>query len=302
MTQYSGNFFLSGGNDLGTEGTSYGAKAARSILCLLLLFGAACSKRIEAGSSGILEKSDSEYKSADEIELLHGKVYYNPFTEDVHSFSHAMHRVKWTFDDDHEENSKEIIFSSYGGAVVKSAMEMGYTYKPGRIPHVFITLRNTEGMVVEDYMWRSTHKAVNECAGKLPMEAIYGPQKTDITLCALEKLRQRSFIRDNFELDYLNFVGRFRFDAIIWDAINYDISTRIGTRASKLENDARREREILDARTKKEVMRLEAEGLDRLNSSLTNDLLVYLEREPLSVPAPPALLGPWSLEALQCVR
>lgn len=302
MIQYSGNFFLSGGNDLKTEGTAWGSRATRGLLCLLLLFGVACSKRIEAGSSGILENSGDEFKSADEIELLHGKVYYNPFTENVHSFSHAMHRVKWDFDVDHKENSKEIIFSSFGGAVVKSAMEMGYTYKPGRIPHVFITLRNTEGMVVEDYMWRSTRKAVNECAEMLPVEAIYGPQKTDITLCALEKLRQRDFIRENIEVDYLNFVGRFVFDAVIWDAINYDISTRIGTKASKLKNDTRRRREILDAKTKKEVMRLEAEGLDRLNASLTDDLLVYLEREPLPVPPPKILPGPWSPESLQCVK
>ncbi|KKL56706.1 hypothetical protein LCGC14_2242700, partial [marine sediment metagenome] len=186
-----------------TEGTSCGVRAARSIFCLLLLLGVACSVRIEPGHSGILEESDSEHKSTDQIELLHGKVFYNPFTEDVHTFSHAMHRVRWGFDDDNSSKSKEIIFSSYGGAIVKSAVEIGYTYKPGRIPYVFVTLRNTKGMVVEDYMWRSTHEAIGQCAAMLPVEAIYGSQKTDITACALEKLRREPFIGDNFELAYL---------------------------------------------------------------------------------------------------
>lgn len=262
-----------------TEGTAWGPRVARGLLCLLLLFGAGCSKRIEPGHSGILENSDDGFKSADEIELLHGKVYYNPFTEDVHSFSHTMHRVKWAFNDDDSANSKEIVFNSFGGAVVKSAMEMGYAYKPGRIPHVFITLRNTEGMVVEDYMWQSTRKAINECAGTLPVEAIYGPQKTDITACALEKLRQRSFIQDNFELDYLNFVGGFRFDAVIWEAINYRITTRIEAEA----HQRRWEYRLLDAKAKKEVIRIEAEGLDILNGSLSMNLLEYkrLQGEPM---------------------
>jgi len=302
MTQYSGNFFLSGGNDLKTEGTAWGTKAARGLLCLLLLFGAACSKRIEAGSSGILENSGDGFKSADEIELLNGKVRYNPFTEDVHSFSHAMQRKTWNFDDENSENSEAIVFSSFGGAVISAETEIGYTYKHGRIPHVFVALRDTEGMTVEGYMWRSTRDAINECASQLPVEAIYGAQKVNVTICAMDKLRQKDFIRENIEVDYLSFVGRLRFDRAVRDAIDHDISTRIGTKASKLKNDARREREILDAKTKKEVTRLEAEGLDLLNASLTDDLLVYLEREPLPVPPPKILPGPWSSESLQCVK
>ncbi len=276
---------------MGTEGTSCGIKAARSILCLLLLLSVGCSKRIEAGHSGILENSDNEFKSADKIKLLHGKVFYNPFTEDVHTFSHAMHRVKWNFDDDSSAKSKEITFSSYGGAVVKSAVEIGYTYKPGRIPHVFVTLRNTKGMVVEDYMWRSTHEAIGECAVTLPVEAIYGSQKTDITACALKKLRQKPFIENNFELAYLNFAGRFRFDQPVWDAINYKISTRIKTEASVRAARARREAAILDAKNQREVARIEAEGLAVLDGSLSENLLEYkrlleygrLQGEPMSL-------------------
>lgn len=276
---------------MGTEGTSCGIKAARSILCLLLLLGVACSERIKPGHSGILEESDSGHKSADEIELLHGKVYYNPFTEDVHTFSHAMHRVKWNFDDDDAAKSKEITFSSYGGAVVKSAVEIGYTYKPGRIPHVFVALRNTKGMVIEDFMWRSTHEAIGECAVTLPVEAIYGSQKTEITRCALDKLRQEPFIRNNFELAYLNFVGRFRFAAAVRDAINLKVTTRIEMEASEREGAARRKAAILNAKNQREVARIEAEGLAVLDGSLSKNLLEYkrlleyerLQGEPMSL-------------------
>ena len=268
-----------------TEGTSCGVRTARSILCLLLLLGAGCYDRVPAGNSGILVNSGDEFKAADQIELLQGKVYYNPFSEDVHVFSHVMRRVRWGFDDDNSEKSKEITFSSVGGAVVKSAIEIGYTYKPGRIPHVFVILQNTNGMVVEDYMWGNTTKAINECAGTLTVEKILGPQKTDITRCALEKLRQKSFIENNFELDYLNFVGRFRFDAVIWDAINYEIATRIAAKAGELKNAARRKSEILDAKTNKEVTIIEAEGLDVLNGSLSTNLLEYkrLQGDPIAL-------------------
>jgi len=267
------------------EGTSWRFKAARSLLCFLLLFGVACSDHIGAGHSGILEESDSEFKSAADIELLHGKVYYNPFTEEVHTFPHAMQRVKWDFDDDDSAKSKEITFSSFGGAVVKSAVEIGYTYKTGRIPHVFVALRNTKGMVVEDYLWRSSHEAITECAAQMPVEAIYGPQKTDITTCALKKLRQKVFIRDNFDLAYLNFAGRFRFDEVIWDAINHKISVRIATEADERRSAQRRKNEILDAKASKEARRIEAEGLAILDSSLSPDLLDYqrLQGRPIAL-------------------
>jgi hypothetical protein len=298
MIQYSGNFFLSGGNNLEKEGTAWRPKAARGLLCLLLLLGVACTEHVKAGYSGILD-ADAEFKTADEIELRWGKVYYNPFTEEVHTFPHAMQRVTWNFDYDSRDDSKEITFSSFGGAVVKSAMEMGYTYKSGRIPHVFVALRNTKGLVVEDYMWRTTHESINECAGQLPIEAIYGSQKVDISTCALEKIRQKSFIRDNFTISYLNFVGKFQFTDMIARAIENDISVRINSKANEIKNAARRRGEILDAKSKKEVMRIEAEGLDRLNASLTDNLLIYLEKEPLSVPEAPVQPGPWSSEQYQ---
>jgi hypothetical protein len=275
MTQYSGNFFLSGGNNLEKEGTTWGYKAARGLLCLLLLLGVACTKHVEAGYSGILEGSDEGFKSAEEIELLSGKVYYNPFTEDVHTFPHAMQRVTWKFNLDSSDDSKEITFSSFGGAVIKSAMEIGYTYKSDRIPHVFVALRDTNGMVVEDYMWRAVFEDINECAGQLPIEAVYGPQKADIPICALKKLRQRSFVKDNFTVDYLNFVGRLRFDQVIWDAINHDIGTRIRIAADERKDNHLRKAAILDAKAEKEVARIEAEGLTLLNSSLSTNLLDY---------------------------
>lgn len=280
------------------EGTAWGSRAARGLLCLLLLLGVACTEHVKAGYTGILD-ADAEFKTAEEIELRWGKVYYNPFTEEVHTFPHAMQRVRWNFNYDDAEDSKEITFSSFGGAIVKSAMEIGFTYRADRIPHVFVALRNTKGMVVKDYMWRSVHESINECAGQLPIEAIYGSQKVDIPICALEKLRQKSFIRDNFTISYLNFVGNFQFTDMIARAIENDIAVRINSKANEISQATRRRQEILDAKAKKEVMRIEAEGLDRLNASLTESLLIYLEREPLPVPETPVQPGPWLPEQLQ---
>lgn len=61
-------------------------------LCLFMLLGAAlfsttsCSERVDAGSEGILVNLYGSDKGVDDVSLVTGRVWYNPFTEEVYEY------------------------------------------------------------------------------------------------------------------------------------------------------------------------------------------------------------------------
>ncbi len=61
-------------------------------LCVFMLLGAAlfsttsCSERVDAGSEGILVNLYGSDKGVDDVSLVTGRVWYNPFTEEVYEF------------------------------------------------------------------------------------------------------------------------------------------------------------------------------------------------------------------------
>lgn len=61
------------------------------LLCVLSLFFSAlcltsCSERVDAGSEGILVNLYGSDKGVDDVSLVTGRVWYNPFTEEVYEY------------------------------------------------------------------------------------------------------------------------------------------------------------------------------------------------------------------------
>lgn len=61
-------------------------------LCFIMLLGASlfsttsCSERVDAGSEGILVNLYGSDKGVDDVSLVTGRVWYNPFTEEVYEY------------------------------------------------------------------------------------------------------------------------------------------------------------------------------------------------------------------------
>lgn len=54
------------------------------MLLMTALFLTSCSERIDAGSEGILVNLYGSDKGVDDVSLVTGRVWYNPFTEEVY--------------------------------------------------------------------------------------------------------------------------------------------------------------------------------------------------------------------------
>ena len=56
------------------------------MLLMTALFLTSCSERIDAGSEGILVNLYGSDKGVDDVSLVTGRVWYNPFTEEVYEY------------------------------------------------------------------------------------------------------------------------------------------------------------------------------------------------------------------------
>jgi regulator of protease activity HflC (stomatin/prohibitin superfamily) len=245
-------------------------------MSLLFIFNTACWTRVDPGWGGIVVDLNGGDRGVQEITLETGRVWYWPPTQDVYKFPHFMQRVQWTHDEaEGSPHNQEITFNSIEGTVIWADVGYAYSILKERIPYVFVALRTDAETITDDYMRTQVRDAIADCAEDRPLDRIYGAEKSEVSDCALEHLRTVPFIADNFELEYVNFIGAFRFDPAVQTAINNKIAAENEKKATieRAQGRAQAIREV--AQADKEAKFMAAEGNDRLRASLTDAILVY---------------------------
>lgn len=100
------------------------------IAALALITVSSCT-RIEAGYEGIKVKQYGTGKGVQNTTLVTGRVWYNPFTEDVHEFPLFVQNSDY---EPFEVNSKD-------GSVFTVDPTIAYSVVPGMSPHIFVKYR-----------------------------------------------------------------------------------------------------------------------------------------------------------------
>lgn len=100
-----------------------------SIFAASLLF-AACT-RIDAGHEGIRVKQYGTDKGVQNVSLVTGRVWYNPFTEDVFEFPIYVQTMDY---EPFTVNAKD-------GSVFTVDPTISYAVSPGKSPHIFVKYR-----------------------------------------------------------------------------------------------------------------------------------------------------------------
>jgi hypothetical protein len=245
------------------------------LICLLLGLNTACTQ-VSAGTVAVVVGAEAGEIQAHEIRLRTRRIWYNPFTESVYTFSRGMQRAVWPLgpaDDDTIDTG--ITFNTAEGVVVRSGVEFGYTTKPGRIPYVFVALGRGDATIGKEYMRAIVRSRIARCAQGRTLDEIHGPQKNDITHCALGKLRADPLLTDNYNLEYLNFVGAFRYDEDVQNVIWARIQGKYSSLAAIESAETKARLLIIAAEAARDAKFLAAEGNVRLGESLSNNVLVY---------------------------
>jgi regulator of protease activity HflC (stomatin/prohibitin superfamily) len=97
-----------------------------SFVLILILFNS-CNERIDAGYEGILVKLYGTDKGVQDVSLVTGRVWYNPFTEEVHEFPTYVQTINY---DPFTVNAKD-------GSVFKVDPTLSFKVKDGQSPVIF---------------------------------------------------------------------------------------------------------------------------------------------------------------------
>jgi len=260
------------------------------LMSFVLVFGSACT-RIEPGWGGIVVDLNGGDKGVDEIVIETGRIFFNPIGKAVYQFPHFMQRVKWTLDPaDGSPENEEITFNSVEGTVVKTDVGFAYAIKAARIPHVFVALRTDIDSITDDYMRSQVRGAIAECAETKTLDKIYGAEKSAIADCALGAVNAVPFVAENFDVEYLTFIGAFRFDEAVQTSINNKIAAENEKKAAieTALGQAQAAREAAEGRAdairsvanaERDAKFAAAEGNLKLQASLTGAVLQYQEIE-----------------------
>lgn len=116
-------------------------KKIKSLLFALVsvLFLASCSERIDAGHEGILVKAYGSDKGVQDVALVTGRVWYNPFTEDVYETPTFVQTVNY---EPFGVNAKD-------GSVFTVDPTLSLKINSGESPKIFIKYRKPLNEIIE---------------------------------------------------------------------------------------------------------------------------------------------------------
>lgn len=264
------------------------------VLCLVLLVGmnASC-KKVEPGYVGIKVKLYGEQKGVQDFTVRTGRVWINPFSEELYKFPTFIQNVVWTRNPtEGSSNDESITFNSKEGAAINADVGVAYSIDGEKVPQLFVDLRKPAKYITDVYVRSQVRDAFSLEASKMAVMDIFGEKKqellSNVTNYLTEKLSGRGF-----KFDMVSFVGALRVEKRVTDAINQAIQAtqkaieaenrtrEIAAEADQKrvkaqgEADAERLRAQAEANAIQMVAEAKADANRKLNESLTPMLLKW---------------------------
>lgn len=269
-------------------------------LGLFICLFAGCTY-IEPGYVGIKVNSYGSQKGIEDFPVQVGRVWYNPWTEDIYTYPTFMQTKVWT-DDLNEDNpiDESIGFNSSEGAVITANVGINYNLDPTKVPKLFIEFRQPIDVVTSTYLRNKVRDHFNIQSSKMKAVDIFGQQKSELLILVKksldEELRPKGFI-----IDTLSF-GRLKADERVMNSINLVIEAT--QKAQEAENKVKQvEAEARQAAAKasgeaEAILKLaeaDAKANDLIAKSITPELVRYKMFEKWDGIAPKVVGGESSL-------
>lgn len=194
------------------------------------LTGCACEK-IDAGNVGIEIKLAGNTTGVQDIPLVSGWVWYNPWVTDILEYPTFVQTAKWEGDEAMQFNSSE-------GLVIGCDVSFSYNLIAAKVPNFYTTFRSDDlERFTHGYMRNLARDAFNEVGSTLPVEDIYGAGKEqfikDVTARINGHVEQLGV-----SISQLGVIGGMRLPASVVTQINSKLAAT--QEAGKVENELRR--------------------------------------------------------------
>lgn len=245
------------------------SKIIFGLLALLMVFSmTSCYEKIDAGHEGIKVNLYGSDKGVDDVSLVTGIVWYNPWTTAVYEYPSYVQTVDYEpFEINSKDGTKFLVDPS---ALVK--------IKDGKSPHIFKKYRKSLDEVITKTLYVSIKDAARIEFNKYNADEIVS-KRSEVDKSFEDRVRQ-AFEAENFELQQLT--PGIQYPKSYEDAIN--AKNKAIQQKLQVENEvavaqAEAEKVLVKARAEAEANRLR-------NQALTPSILqkMWIEKWDGSVP------------------
>jgi len=225
------------------------------VTVLLIIVAVLCNTRIDAGNEGILVKLYGSKKGVQDVSLVTGRVWYNPFTEEVHEFPIFVQTVDY---DAFTVNAKD-------GSVFTVDPTLSFKVQETKSPEIFKKYRKGIKEITETTLYNYIKDAFRIEFNKYTTDSIIGNREH------FEKAIQSNMIKvlekEGFQFEQMASGIRYP-DAI---AAAVDAKNKAVQEAMQVENELK----VTQARAKKLIVQAEAEArANELRKQSLNPLLI----------------------------
>ncbi len=253
------------------------------VVASLAIF-AGCSK-VPAGHVGIKVNMLGGSKGVDFKEVGPGRYFIGPNTE-LYRFPTFTQNYVWTKEStEGSPNNEEVTFQTIEGMSIQADVGISYHINPAMVGNIFVKYRKGVDEITDLYLRNMVRDAFVEVASKMPIEAAYGTQKTEM-VDNVEQLVSSQCAPIGIEIEKIYLIGDLRLPPTVIAALNQKIEAT--QRAQQRENEVREaeaqaQKDIAQATGRAQSILVEAqaqaEANQILNKSLTTTLVEYKKVE-----------------------
>lgn len=239
---------------------NYSKTIFRIVIIVFIVFGGiitlnSCTERIDAGYEGILVKLYGSEKGVQEVSLVTGRVWYNPFTESVYEFPTYVQTIDYG---SFTVNAKD-------GSVFSVDPTLSFKVYDGKSPMIFKKYRKSIKEITETTLYNYIKDAFRIEFNKYSTDSIISNREKfensiQVNMGAL-------LTKEGFQLEQMT--SGIQYPETITEAIN--AKNAAVQKALRVENELK----IIQAEAKKMIIQAEAESkANELKRLSLNPLLI----------------------------
>lgn len=149
-----------------------------------LAIGLSACDRIDPGYVGIKVNYYGSDKGVENLPLLTGMVWYNPFTEAVLEYPTFVQTAKWSID-----RNEEVTYTSKEGMVFSSDISLSYQISADKVPSFYVKFRSDDiESFTHGFLRNVTKDAFNEIASQYQTDELYSSKKDELLIKVKERV------------------------------------------------------------------------------------------------------------------
>jgi regulator of protease activity HflC (stomatin/prohibitin superfamily) len=240
-------------------------KISLLILCVMSAMMAGCMSctTIRPGYVGVKVDMYGSHRGVQQNTLVTGRVWYNPWTEEVYEFPTFLQYQVWTASaNEGKATDESLTFVSSDGIQCNIDVSVGYQFDPDKVPALFVMLHETPEIIGETYIRSKVRDAFARDGAKFPAMSVMGAGIQDIDQAVSNDLNH-SLAPIGIHFDYVSIINKPRLPQNIQDAIEAQLETTQRAKAAQNEvavTKAQAEQAVAKANGQAQAMEAQAQG------------------------------------------